>query len=73
MLAAISALLGLGLAAAAPYADRFPLRLRRHLERAWDPAAATLRTLHSGQIGDSVTWLVVGLAGFGTMLALVVR
>ena len=73
LFAAISTLLGLGLAAAALYADRFPLRLRRRLERAWDPAAATLRTLHSGQIGDSVTWLVVGLAGFGTMLALVVR
>jgi hypothetical protein len=29
--------------------------------------------LHSGNIGDSVTWLVVGMAGFGTLLALVAR
>ena len=31
------------------------------------------RGLHNGPIADSVTWLVVGLAGFGTLLALVVR
>jgi multicomponent Na+:H+ antiporter subunit D len=71
--AAVSTLLGLGLAAAALAADRLPSRPRRRLERAVDPAAATLRRLHSGQIGDSVTWLVVGLAGFGAALALVVR
>ena len=71
--AALSILLGLGLALAALYADRLPVRLRSRLARAWDPAAAALRGLHNGQIGDSVTWLVVGLAGFGTLLALVVR
>ena len=71
--AALSILLGLGLALAALYADRLPVRLRSRLARAWDPAAATLRGLHNGQIGDSVTWLVVGLAGFGALLALVVR
>ena len=71
--AALSILLGLGLALAALYPDRLPVRLRRRLARAWDPAAAALRGLHNGQIGDSVTWLVVGLAGFGTLLALVVR
>ena len=71
--AALSILLGLGLALAALYADRLPDWLRRRLARAWDPAAATLQGLHNGQIGDSVTWLVVGLAGFGALLALVVR
>ena len=71
--AALSILLGLGLALAALYPDRLPVRLRRRLARAWDPAAAALRGLHNGQIGDSVTWLVVGLAGFGALLALVVR
>jgi len=71
--AALSILLGLGLALAALYADRLPVWLRSRLARAWDPAAATLRGLHNGQIGDSVTWLVVGLAGFGALLALVVR
>ena len=71
--AALSILLGLGLALAALYADRLPVRLRSRLARAWDPAAAALRGLHNGQIGDSVTWLVVGLAGFGALLALVVR
>ena len=71
--AALSILLGLGLALAALYADRLPVWLRSRLARAWDPAAATLQGLHNGQIGDSVTWLVVGLAGFGALLALVVR
>ena len=71
--AVVSTLLGLGLALAALGADRLPVRLRDRLGRAWDPAAAWLRGLHNGQIADSVTWLVVGLAGFGTLLALVVR
>ena len=35
--------------------------------------AAGLRGLHDGGIGDSVTWLVVGMAVFGTLLAVVVR
>jgi hypothetical protein len=35
--------------------------------------AARLRDLHNGGIGDSVTWLVVGMAAFGTLLAVVVR
>jgi glycosyltransferase involved in cell wall biosynthesis len=35
--------------------------------------AARLRDLHNGGIGDSVTWLVVGIAAFGTLLAVVVR
>jgi hypothetical protein len=34
---------------------------------------AVLRGQHNGHIGDSVTWLVVGTAGFGTLLALVAR
>jgi multicomponent Na+:H+ antiporter subunit D len=71
--AVLSALLGLGLALAALYPDRLPARLRGGVARVWDPAAAMLRGLHGGHVGDSVAWLVVGLAGFGTLLALVVR
>jgi multicomponent Na+:H+ antiporter subunit D len=73
LLAALSALLGLGLALAALLPDRLPARLRGGVARAWGPVAATLRGLHNGSIGDSVTWLVVGMSTFGGLLALVVR
>ncbi|HKQ00913.1 MAG TPA: proton-conducting transporter membrane subunit [Actinomycetes bacterium] len=71
--AALSALLGLGLALVALRPERLPARLRDGVTRAWSPVADVLRGLHGGTIGDSVTWLVVGLAGFGTLLAVVVR
>jgi multicomponent Na+:H+ antiporter subunit D len=70
--AALSALLGLGLALAALQPERLPARLRDGVSRAWSPAADLLRGLHGGTIGDSVTWLVVGMAGFGALLAAVV-
>jgi multicomponent Na+:H+ antiporter subunit D len=70
--AAVSALGGLGLALAALMPDRLPTRLRAGA-RAWRPAADLLRGLHTGNLGDSVTWLVVGMAGFGTLLAVVLR
>jgi multicomponent Na+:H+ antiporter subunit D len=73
LLAALSALLGLGLALAALLPERLPPRLRRGVARAWGPVAATLRGLHNGSIGDSVTWLVVGMSTFGGLLVLVVR
>jgi multicomponent Na+:H+ antiporter subunit D len=73
LLAVVSALLGLGLALAALRPDRLPGRLRGGVTRLWDPVAARLRDLHNGGIGDSVTWLVVGMAAFGTLLAVVVR
>jgi multicomponent Na+:H+ antiporter subunit D len=73
LLAALSALLGLGLALAALLPERLPPRLRGGVARAWGPVAATLRGLHNGSIGDSVTWLVVGMSTFGGLLVLVVR
>jgi multicomponent Na+:H+ antiporter subunit D len=73
-LAVLSALLGAGLALAALRPRRSPTgRLARAAGRVWAPTAAVLRDLHSGNVGDSVAWLVVGLAGFGTLLALVAR
>ena len=71
--AALSALLGLGLALVALRPERLPARLRDGVTRAWSPAAEVLRALHGGTIGDSVTWLVVGMAGFGVLLALATR
>jgi multicomponent Na+:H+ antiporter subunit D len=72
-LAVLSALLGAALALAALRARPPAGRLPRAAGRLWTPAAAVLRDLHSGNVGDSVAWLVVGLAGFGTLLALVAR
>jgi multicomponent Na+:H+ antiporter subunit D len=73
-LAVLSALLGLALALGALLPRSRPAGLlARAAGRVWAPTAAVLRDLHSGNVGDSVTWLVVGLAGFGTLLALVVR
>jgi multicomponent Na+:H+ antiporter subunit D len=73
-LAVLSALLGVALTALALLPRRRPAgHLARAAGRVWTPTAAVLRDLHSGNIGDSVTWLVVGLAGFGTLLALVAR
>jgi hypothetical protein len=73
-LAALSALLGLALALGTLLPGRLPTGwLTLALGRVWTPTVTLLRTLHSGNIGDSVTWLVVGMAGFGTLLALVAR
>jgi multicomponent Na+:H+ antiporter subunit D len=71
--AALSALLGLALALAALRPDRLPAGPRDRLGRAAAPAVAALRRIHAVQIGDSVTWLVVGMAGFGALLVLVTR
>jgi multicomponent Na+:H+ antiporter subunit D len=71
--AALSAVGGLALALAALRPDRLPAGARDRLARASGPAVAALRRLHDVQIGDSVTWLVVGMAGFGALLALVTR
>jgi hypothetical protein len=37
------------------------------------PATWGLRGLHSGQLGDSVTWLMIGSAGVGVPLAATLR
>jgi multicomponent Na+:H+ antiporter subunit D len=74
VLAVLSALLGAALALGALLPRRRPGGLfARAAGRVWAPTAAVLRDLHSGNVGDSVTWLVVGLAGFGALLALVAR
>jgi multicomponent Na+:H+ antiporter subunit D len=74
VLAVLSALLGVALALGTLLPRRRPTGLlARAAGRVWAPTAAVLRDLHSGNVGDSVTWLVAGLAGFGALLALVAR
>jgi multicomponent Na+:H+ antiporter subunit D len=73
LVSAATVLLGVVLALAALRRDRLPAALVGRLGRAGRPALGALRTLHSGHIGDSVTWLVVGVAGLAALLTFAVR
>jgi multicomponent Na+:H+ antiporter subunit D len=59
------------LAAAALYRRRFTGLVRAL--RPTQPAFTALKTLHSGAIGDYVTWLVLGITVLGGLFAVVVR
>jgi multicomponent Na+:H+ antiporter subunit D len=48
-------------------------RRRRAAWRGVLHATMTLRRLHSGQVGDSIAWLVVGTAGLGVLLTAALR
>ncbi len=52
------------------FADRFPRSLRDIISQAIHPAMGALRALHSGKVGDYVTWLTLGVAVFGIVLAI---
>jgi multicomponent Na+:H+ antiporter subunit D len=60
------------LAAGALYRERATTLFARTL-RPLAPALQGLRTLHSGAVGDYVTWLVVGVTVLGGLFAVVVR
>ncbi len=70
---AATLLLAAGMALAALFGRHLPARPRRFAVRVAGPAATTLRNLHSGLMGDSVTWLTVGAAAFGALLAVTLR
>jgi len=71
--AALTAVLAFGLALGAVFRHRAPAGPRRAVRRAWQPVASGLRGLHSGQVGDSITWLTVGTACLGALLVLALR
>lgn len=50
---------------------QFPDKLRHAIDRATRPVGDVLHGLHSGLIGDYVTWVVVGLAVFVIAFAIV--
>ena len=62
--------LAIGFALVSLSADRFPVSWREVFSRAFHPALAFLRALHSGKVGDYVTWLTLGVAVFGIVLSL---
>jgi len=63
----------LALAALGLYRPRLPLGLRRVAGRALGPPVAVLRTVHSGVVGDYVTWLAFGAAALGGIFVLTLR
>jgi multicomponent Na+:H+ antiporter subunit D len=64
----LGALIAAGLALA-----RESLSAPAALRRATGAVLGVARGLHSGQVGDYITWLTAGVAGFGGLVALVVR
>jgi multicomponent Na+:H+ antiporter subunit D len=66
-------LLATGMALAALFVPRLPAAPRRLAVRLATRPVATLRNLHSGHMADSVTWLTVGAAGLGVLLAAALR
>lgn len=69
VLSGLSALLAVGLAAAALWAPRLPAVLGT-LGRPAAPVLTGLRRLHSGHLGDYVAWLLVGVAAFAALVGL---
>jgi multicomponent Na+:H+ antiporter subunit D len=71
---AIGAVLLAGLLAlGALYRRSLPAALSTRAERFLLPPVATLKALHSGVVGDYVTWVVVGVACTGGVWALLLR
>jgi multicomponent Na+:H+ antiporter subunit D len=65
----LSALLAVGVAAAGLYSQSLARRLGR-LARVGSRSMAGVRALHSGHVGDYVTWLVTGVAGLVALVGL---
>jgi multicomponent Na+:H+ antiporter subunit D len=66
-------ILALGLAVVGLYRSRLPRRVSAAAERALAPPIRVLRTLHSGVVGDYVTWVAVGTAFTGALWALLLH
>jgi multicomponent Na+:H+ antiporter subunit D len=66
-------IVALGLAGVGLYRSRLPRRLSAAAERALAPPIRVLRTLHSGVVGDYVTWVAVGTAFTGALWALLLH
>jgi multicomponent Na+:H+ antiporter subunit D len=68
-----SAATAVGLAFAALSLARIPKGIRRWARRISGPIHRTLEALHSGHVGDYVTWIVIGIAVVGGLLAALVQ
>ncbi len=63
-LAWVSVALALAIAALNLFRERLPQPLTRSADLLTRPALKGIKALHSGLVGDYVTWIVVGLAVF---------
>ena len=70
---AASTLGALAFAAFGLYRRRLPAALRRGAAAVAGRPVAGLKALHSGAVGDYVTWVTVGVAVLGGLFAVVVR
>jgi multicomponent Na+:H+ antiporter subunit D len=61
------------LAALALFRRRLPTALCAVANRAGGPALRGLRALHSGNVADYVTWVVIGVAVVGGLFSLLFR
>jgi multicomponent Na+:H+ antiporter subunit D len=68
-LGALSAGGAIALALLALFWDRVPDRLRHVWGRPLGAVLSRLRGLHSGHVGDYVTWLTLGVAVYGALIA----
>jgi multicomponent Na+:H+ antiporter subunit D len=66
-------ILALGLALVGLYLRRLPRTVSAAAARTLAPPVRVLRELHSGVVGDYVTWVAVGTALFGGIWALLLR
>jgi multicomponent Na+:H+ antiporter subunit D len=66
-------LLAIGLAFAGLYRSRLPRAVAAAAGRTLAPPVRVLHTLHSGVVGDYVTWVVVGTAVTGAAWALMLH
>lgn len=69
----ISAALAVCLAALSLFRRRWPERVRSMSGRLGLTVVSALRNIHSGHVGDYVTWLMVGVFVLGAVFALTVR
>ncbi len=65
---AVILILTLVIAALSLFSDRLPGNFRRVSRRIVDGLLGPIRALHSGKVGDYVTWLTLGVAAFGIVL-----
>jgi multicomponent Na+:H+ antiporter subunit D len=66
-------ILAFGLALLGLYGRRLPQTVSAVAERSLAPPIRVLRELHSGVVGDYVTWVAVGTAVTGAAWALLLR
>lgn len=64
LMAVLAVVIAVALAGLALFRQQWPRRTARWAQRALQPPVSALRSLHSGNVADYVTWLAVGVVVF---------